>query len=438
MRDRYDLPVSTASAAALQAYDAGVRGLLGWEAAALDHFRAALAHDPGFALAHAGAAVCLFLDERFAEARQAAAAARAAAAGASAREQGHVEALARLVSGQVREAEAAMREHLEAWPRDLVVAQRLYYIWFWQGRFPEMLALTGRLAPHSPGDSYLLGMHAFALEEAGRCDEAVRVARAAITRHPGDAWAVHALAHALYEMAAFDTGIATLPPAIRSCRGLNWFRNHLIWHLALMYFARGDERQASRIARRAFERAPSSVAGDLHDSISMLWRLALVGHDVRHRWPPFAAIARERLDRQSLLFHAAHLAMALAGAGDWATAERQLEMLRERAGRDRTGLTGEVLIPLIEGLHAFARGEWKTVIERIEPIRPRVIALGGSRAQRDVFHDTYLEACFRAGDAARARRLVEERVLRRPDRYWVVRQRRWAGVGDSAPAAAPA
>ncbi|HXG16914.1 MAG TPA: hypothetical protein VNK50_11735 [Calidithermus sp.] len=422
MRDRYDLPVSTTSVAALAAWDAGARALLGWEAAALDHFRAAVAHDPGFALAHAGAAVCLFLDERFDDARQAAAAARAAAAGQSAREQGHVEALARLVTGQVREAEQAMREHLEAWPRDLVVAQRLYFVWFWQGRFPEMLALTTRLVPHSPGDSYLLGMHAFALEEAGRCDEAVRVARAALTCHPGDAWAVHALAHALYEMAAFETGIATLPPAIHGCRGLNWFRNHLVWHLALMHFARGDEGRASDIARSAFERVPSPVAGDLHDSISMLWRLALVGHDVRHRWPPLAAIARERLDRQGLLFHAAHLAMALAGAGDWPTAERQLEMLRQRAGRDRTGLTGEVLVPLVEGLHAFARGEWTSVIERIEPIRPRLIALGGSRAQRDVFHDTYLEACFRAGDHDRARRLVEERVLRRPDRYWVNRR----------------
>ncbi len=93
-----------------------------------------------------------------------------------------------------------------------------------------------------------------------------------------------------------------------------------------------------------------------------------------------------------------------------------------RPRRDRTGLTGEVLIPLIEGLHAFARGEWKQVVERIEPIRPRLIALGGSRAQRDVFHDTYLEACFRAGDQDRARRFVEERVLRRPDRYWVNRR----------------
>ena len=35
-----------------------------------------------------------------------------------------------------------------------------------------------------------------------------------MARNPQDAWAVHALAHALYEMAAFDEGVDRLPPAI--------------------------------------------------------------------------------------------------------------------------------------------------------------------------------------------------------------------------------
>jgi hypothetical protein len=193
-----------------------------------------------------------------------------------------------------------------------------------------------------------------------------------------------------------------------------------------MHFARGDYARASDICRATFERAPSSIAGDLHDSISLLWRLTLVGRDVDDRWAPFVRIAGERLDRQGLLFHAAHLAMALAAGGDWTTAVRQLGMLRERAPKDRTGLTGEVLVPLVEGLHAFAAGDWRTTIERIEPIRPRIVALGGSRAQRDVFHDTYLEACVRAGDAGRMARHLGDRVLRRPDHHWKTRTARAA------------
>jgi tetratricopeptide (TPR) repeat protein len=302
------------------------------------------------------------------------------------------------------------------------VLQRLYFVWFWQGRFPEILGLTTRLLPAYPGASFVTGLHAFALEQADRCREAVAHAEAAIARNPEDAWAVHALAHALYELADFGAGVVRLPPAIHPCRHLNWFRNHLVWHLTLMHLARGDYRRAVRMSRAAFERAPSDIAGDLHDSIALLWRQDLLGLPVGDRWRPFAAIAAGRLNRQGLLFHAAHLAMALAGAGDWATAERQLGMLRERAPKDPTGLVAAVLIPLVEGLHAFARGEHPSAVARIEPLAPRLVELGGSRAQRDVFHDTLLEACFRAGDLPRARRLLAARVARRPDHYWLHRQ----------------
>jgi hypothetical protein len=291
-------------------------------------------------------------------------------------------------------------------------------VYFWQGRFPAMLELTTAMVPHYPGESFALGMHAFALEEGGRCDEAVRAADTALALNPRDAWGVHALAHALYESAAFDTGVTRLPPAIHPCRGLNWFRNHLLWHLALLHFARGDYARAAVMSRRVFERAPSSIAGDLHDSISLLWRMELAGRPMEDRWQPFTAIGRERVNRQGLYFHVAHIAMALVGGGDWATAERHLGLVRERAPKDRSGIVGDVLVPLIEGLHAFAGGDYARTVARIEPLRPRIVELGGSRAQRDVFHDTLFEAAFRAGDAERARRFLAERIARRPDHFW--------------------
>ena len=416
--DVLGLPVTTASSPALERYDRGVVGLLSWSRDALDHFHAAALHDPGLALAHAGAAVCLFLDEQFMEARGAAAAAQSAAAGGTTREQTHVEALALLVSGQTARGEALMREHLAAHPRDLVVFQRLYFILFWRGAFPDMLALTEALLPENRDGSFMLGLHAFALEEADRCDEARRLAEAALERNPRDAWAVHALAHALYEEGASDLGLTALPPAIHPCTHLGWFRNHLLWHLALMHLALGHDERARALSRRVFERAPSAIAGNLHDSISLLWRRELQGEPVGDAWRPFAAIAAERLNRQGLLFHAVHLAMALAGAGDWPTATRQLAMLRERAPKDPTGLVGELVIPLVEGLHAFAARDYARAVQQILPLRPRIVALGGSRAQRDVFHDTLLEACFRGERLDLAERLLAERLARRRDHYW--------------------
>jgi tetratricopeptide (TPR) repeat protein len=419
--DAYGLPVSTADPEALALYDRAVHALLSWHADALPLFRAASERDPSLALAHAGAAVCLFLEERFPETRAATESARAVVAGQSDRERSHVAALTAWTSGQVPEAERLLREHLGRWPRDAMVLQRLYYVLFWLGRFPQMLEVTEDLRRHYPGSSFVLGMHAFALEEADRCSEAIRVAEQALAIEPDDAWSVHALAHALYESADYDAGVLRLPPAIHPCRNLNWFRNHLLWHLALIHFARGDYARAGHMSRRVFERTPSAVAGDLHDSISLLWRLELAGRPVGERWAPFTAIARERVTRMGLLFHVAHIAMALAAGGDWETARTHLEAVRGRAPKDKTGLMGDVLVPLVEGIHAFARGEYRETIARIEPLRPRIVELGGSRAQRDVFHDTLFEACFRAGDAERAGRYLAARLARRRDHFWLNR-----------------
>jgi tetratricopeptide (TPR) repeat protein len=435
MQDAYALELTTAAGDARDRYDAAVHALLGWDGEALARFGDAIAADPSLAVAHAGLGICHFLEEQFPEARAAMEAARAAVQGQSARERSHVEGMALLVGGKTADAERVMREHLARWPRDIMVTQRLFFILFWQGRFADILALTTDLMGKAGGDGFLQGLHAFALEEADRFDEALDLARGALAANPRDGWAVHAYAHTLYEMAEFARGVSDLPPAIHPCTHLGYFRRHLLWHLALMHLSEGRVARAHALSRSVFEREPSSVAGNLHDAISLLWRLELLGHDPGPaRWAPFAAIAAQRLDRQGLLFHAVHLAMALAGGGDWTTAERQLEMLRARVAKDRTGLVGDVVVPLVEGVNAFAAGHYARAVERMDPLRPAIIGIGGSRAQRDIWFDTLLEASYRAGDAERAERLLADRLARRPDQYWTAR----AGRARSAAPARPA
>src|SRR5437868_7006630 len=170
MNDAYGLAATTPSSSALDAYNRAVQAYLEWSRESTDLFQVAVRDDPRFALAQAGLAVSLFADERFDEARAATATARAAVAGASERERGHVEALALFVDGRLGDAEALMREHLAAYPDDLFVAQRLYFVWFFQGRFNEMLALTTGLIARFGRQGLAGGLHAFVLEEVGRCD----------------------------------------------------------------------------------------------------------------------------------------------------------------------------------------------------------------------------------------------------------------------------
>src|SRR5262249_61539604 len=99
---------------------------------------------------------CLVLEERFAEAQEAGRAARVAAGSQTDRERRHVEGLALLMEGKGNDAASAMRAHLADYPRDLLVFQRVYFVWFWQGKFPEMLALRDALGLHHPARSFRL------------------------------------------------------------------------------------------------------------------------------------------------------------------------------------------------------------------------------------------------------------------------------------------
>ena len=93
LTDLYGNPVSSASRAAVDAYDRGVQGLLGFSADIIDCFRSALEADPGFVLARAALGASLYLAEKIPEGWAEMERAAAAAASLPVRERRHVEAL---------------------------------------------------------------------------------------------------------------------------------------------------------------------------------------------------------------------------------------------------------------------------------------------------------------------------------------------------------
>jgi tetratricopeptide (TPR) repeat protein len=423
LHDAYGLPLTTESRAAVDAHDRGVRSLLGFGADAIDCFRHAVAADPDLVLARAALAVALYLDEQIpaarAEMERAVADGAARAASLTPRERRHLEALRLFVGGRGNDAIAVMREILADFPRDMVLMQRLYYIFFWQGRSAEMLQLTGSVLPALGDDGFAWGYHAFALEENGRYDEALPLAERAVARNPRDAWAVHAIAHVHYERGDNRRGIESLPSRIHPCDHLGYFKNHLLWHLALLHLAEGDYERAGRLFQSVFGRIPIAIATDLHDSVALAWRLDLFGRPDPARWARLGPAAARWLEMPLLLFHDLHVGMALAASGDWANAELQLDRLRQRSTRSKNPTLGEVVVPLLEGLHAFARGDYATAVARIEHVDARIVEVGGSHAQREVFHDTLLAAALR-GRQPRAAQLLERRLAKRPNpgRFW--------------------
>ena len=85
LTDRYDLPLSTASSAARDAYVRGCEAKLTMYPGAIEAFDRAIAADPGFALAHVARAHVLLERGDAAAARRSMAAAKSLGAGLSAR-----------------------------------------------------------------------------------------------------------------------------------------------------------------------------------------------------------------------------------------------------------------------------------------------------------------------------------------------------------------
>src|SRR5215471_6829211 len=121
MRDRYDLALTTASAAARDAYAQASGLALTFYPGAVEAYDRAIAADPGFALAHAGKAQVLMRQGDVAAAQAALAVAKNVSAGLSEREASHIRFFDLVFAGRTEAAIAALYPHLAAWPRDALV-----------------------------------------------------------------------------------------------------------------------------------------------------------------------------------------------------------------------------------------------------------------------------------------------------------------------------
>jgi hypothetical protein len=77
-------------------------------------------------------------------------------------------------------------------------------------------------------------------------------------------------------------------------------------------------------------------------------------------------------------------------------------------------LAESVMLPLVQGIGAFGRGDYAKAIRWLEPILDQIVRIGGSNAQPDMFEETLLVAYFRAGRCERATALLRKRLGRRP------------------------
>src|SRR5262245_12816732 len=422
LQDRYGLPVSTTSTAALEAYVEGADRFLSATAGPEQTFQRAVTLDPRLALAHIGQARSFQLQARVPEAHAAVKRARSLVSGLTRREHDHVEALGLAVEGDAARALPAIRAHLADFPRDAMVlspATGVYGLIGFSGRQDrnELLAeLLDGLAAAYGDDWWFLSAHGFALTEAKGWAVGAPLIERSLTLAPRNAHAAHAYAHVLYERGDNETGATFVESWLPSYPRAAQLHCHLSWHLALFHLGLGRPERAWELYASSIrpDVSLSAPMGTLCDSASLLWRSELAGEKrALADWQGVAAHAERFFPRISLAFADAHCALAFAAAGKVDAFERCVDEMR-RIDAEGQLAAGHVLPVVAEAFGAFARGEWDSVIRLLAPEVGKFVRIGGSRAQRDVFENTLLAAYMNAGRSADAAALLERRLDRRP------------------------
>src|SRR5580704_9452104 len=285
LTDRYELPLSTTSSAARDAYVQGCEAKLTMYPGAIEGFDRAIAADPRFALAHTARAHVLLERGDAAAARASMAAANSLAAGLSAREASHIAFFDLLSAGDAEAALSALLAHLNAWPRDALVLGTAAFtngLIGSSGRAGQkraLLDLLDRLAPSYGDDWWFTAHHGMALSENGQHDAARPKIERSLEQNPANPWAAHASAHLAYEQgdpaAASDFLASWLTTYPRNAP----LYSHLSWHLALAHLEAGDASAAYRLFREAFclDVRSGPPRARVTDGVSFLWRWELSG-----------------------------------------------------------------------------------------------------------------------------------------------------------------
>ena len=441
LKDRRGLEVSSRNPESVDRFEEAMDLTVSYFMDPLAAINGALEQEPDFAMGHClRAALGVMSTERGALSmvRESVEAVEALGDGATDRERAHAAAARRWMEGDLAGGMRAYGEIIIDHPRDLLALQVSHVGDFFLGQSTMLRDRVAQVLPHwsatVPGYGYVLGMHAFGLEETGLYDRAEDAGRKALDANRRDPWAVHAVAHVMEMQGRIRDGMDFL-----STRAPDWSVNnglayHNWWHLALHHLELAEHDRALEIFDTRIRPAETLVALEMLDASALLWRLTLRGVDVGSRWKSLATCWQPLAEDRFYAFNDAHAVMAFVGAGDWpaSTYDRQPRASRTGVGDKRDDVTRSRT-----AAGARDRGLRPAGLRHDDRAAdtgpPHAHRFGGSHAQRDLLHVTLLEAALRAGRNTLARALAAERTeLKRTSPFnWRVTARALKAQGST-------
>lgn len=423
LKDSRGNPVSTHDAGLLVQLEHATELSVSFFVDPLAAIEAALTHDPDFAMGHClRAGLALMSTERAARPllEQSVTALERLADRLHPRERAHAAAARAWLDGDFARSIRRYGQILNEYPRDLLALQVAHIGDFLLGASTMLRDRIAQVLPHwdrsVPGYGYVLGMHAFGLEETGLYERAEEAGRRALQLNRRDPWAVHAVTHVQEMLGRPREGITFLDISRDDWAPGNGFAFHNFWHMALFHLDLGEQQRVLELYDQHIRPRPSRIAYENVDASAMLWRLTLRGVDVGERWQALADDWHAMSEDGHYAFNDVHAVLALLGAGRSEDAQRVLNALEQRAAGSGTNamMSREVGLPVARALCAFHAGKYSECAELLLDVRSSAHRFGGSNAQRDLLHLTLVEAALRSGNGPLATALASERTDLKP------------------------
>jgi tetratricopeptide (TPR) repeat protein len=415
------LAVSTSSSEALAAYERGLDLFLRWRGNPMDALAAAVKADPGFVLAHCAQALIAWRTGQVAAASSAHRAVMALAGQVrDERERAHVAVVDALQRGEREKAQALLEHTCERYPLDRLIVRVVGLNCISRGDYEGGVAIARRSLDADPGESQYMTMLGFFLEQSGFNEEGLEMSSRSLALDPTNLYTYHAVGHAYQARGDYPKALETFERAASLER-----HTHVLWHLAEARSLLGHERFTRDYWGSTVPALP------LHERVELLWRLEMLHQastpDVV--WRDLAAEGERLLEHADALTLWTHhwIGLAFARAGQMAKAERQVAYLRRQPEGRPSGHWSTLGADILEGELAFLRGDAASAVELMATAIDRIHTMGGgSREQKDVFRDVFLDLHRRLGHPREVMALAQERLLQNPNHLQSLAALAWA------------
>lgn len=285
---------------------------------------------------------------------------------------------------------------------------------------------TGRALPYwkssTPLCSYVHGMYSFGLVQSNYFDEAYQSARLALDMDREDAWAVHSIAHYYEYKNDADAGVKFLKETESNWNVANYLMGHNYWHLALYHIENDNHDEALRIFDTISHKSETL---DMVDLASMLLRLKLdsCSRDLSEKWLDLKEKFSTRVNYHGYTFNDAHVLMILSACNDTENLESFFSSFKSYISDDTTrnflkSINQDLGSAILNSICHFDRDEFEQVVELLYPRKYDLIKIGGSNAQRDIFHQMLTISALRSDSLEHKKiglSLVNERLSYKPN-----------------------